>query len=351
MKYSEAILKALRKKLSTDKSVICYGLGVTDPKGVFGTTIDLHKEFGGERVFDMPTSENAMTGIGIGAAIMGNKVVMTHQRLDFFLLGLDQLVNAASKMHYMYGGELECPITIRLIIGRGWGQGPTHSQNLHAWFSHIPGLKVVMPTFPNDAYNLLIKSIDDPNPVIYLEHRWLHNTSTLLASNTDSNEINIGESRIVNEGSDYTIISSSYLTIEALKAASYLKEKHGLNIEVIDLISLKPIDFRTITASVKKTRRLCVIDSGFSTCSIASEIISHVAENHHGLLTKGPIKLAMPDCPEPTSFGLTKDFYIRAKDIAIAILDSLNLNSKLVGSELPEPTPHDVPGNYFNGPF
>ena len=125
----------------------------------------------------MPTSENAMTGVGIGAAIMGIKVLMTHQRLDFFLLALDQLVNGAAKMHYMYGGELKCPLTIRLIIGRGWGQGPTHSQSLQAWFAHIPGLKVLMPTFPHDAKLLLSKAIDDPNPVVFREHRWLHNTT------------------------------------------------------------------------------------------------------------------------------------------------------------------------------
>ena len=172
-----------------------------------------------------------------------------------------------------------------------------------------------------------------------------------MTSKTHNDKLDIGEARIINEGSDYTVVSSSYLTIEALKAASYLKEKHSLNIEIIDLISLKPIDFNRIISSVKKTRKLCVVDSGFNTCSIASEIISHIAEHYHGLLIKSPIKLAMPDCPEPTSFGLTKDFYIRAKDIAIAILDSLDLNSELVGSELPEPTPHDVPGNYFNGPF
>ena len=243
MKYSEAILKALRKKLASDSSVICYGLGVTDPKGVFGTTLDLHKEFGNERVFDTPTSENAMTGIGIGAAIMGHKVIMTHQRVDFFLLGLDQLINAASKMHYMFGGQLECPITIRLIIGRGWGQGPTHSQNLQSWFSHIPGLKVVMPTFPCDAYNLLIESINDPNPVIFLEHRWLHNTSTLLPTSAQTQDIKIGEARLLGQGKDYTIISSSYLTIEALKAANYLNDQFNLTIDIIDLATIKPIEY------------------------------------------------------------------------------------------------------------
>ena len=173
--FAEAINEALTYSLIKDKNLICYGLGVTDPKGVFGTTLNLHKKFGNERVFDVPTSENALTGVSIGAALNGVRSVVTHQRLDFFLLAMDQLVNAAAKWHYMFGSQISVPITIRLIIGRGWGQGPTHSQNLQAWFNHIPGLKIVMPTHPEDAKNLLVESIFDPNPVIFLEHRWLHN--------------------------------------------------------------------------------------------------------------------------------------------------------------------------------
>ena len=141
--YAAAINDAMHVAMRVDESVICYGLGVTDPKGVFGTTIGLEQSFGSARVFDVPTSENALLGIAVGASLAGLKPVVTHQRLDFFLLALDQLVNAAAKWHYMFGGTTSVPITIRLIIGRGWGQGPTHSQNLHAWFSHIPGLKKI----------------------------------------------------------------------------------------------------------------------------------------------------------------------------------------------------------------
>ncbi len=150
-KYSEAINEALSTAMEMDKSVICYGLGVPDPKGVFGTTLRLQEKFGDKRVFDMPTSENAMTGVAVGASLNGIRPVMIHQRLDFFLLAMDQLVNNAAKWHYMFGEKSSVPITIRLIIGRGWGQGPTHSQNLQAIFSHIPGLKVVMPTTASDA--------------------------------------------------------------------------------------------------------------------------------------------------------------------------------------------------------
>ena len=152
--FATAINEAIHQAMEIDESVICYGLGVTDPKTVFGTTANLEKRFGSERVFDMPTSENAMTGVAIGAALNGVKSVMTHQRIDFFLLAMDQLVNSAAKWHYMFGSQNSISITIRLIIGRGWGQGPTHSQNLQAWFAHIPGLKVVMPTTPEDAKGL-----------------------------------------------------------------------------------------------------------------------------------------------------------------------------------------------------
>lgn len=348
--YAQAISEALEISLERDEELICFGLGVTDPKGVFNTTLGLHKKFGTERVFDMPTSENAMTGVGVGAAIMGHKVVMTHQRLDFFLLAMDQLVNSAAKAHYVYGGLLKCPITIRLIIGRGWGQGPTHSQSLQSWFAHIPGLKVVMPTFAIDAFEILKESIEDPNPVIFLEHRWLHNTRTpsMIKKNK---KMRIGSSRVCCEGSHFTLVSNSYLTLEALKCARYLKNKYGLKIEVIDLISISPIDYQTIETSVAKTKNLCVVDGGAYTCSIAAEIISYITENNFKHLDNAPIRITMPDCPEPTSYGLTKGFYIRAADIAGAILKSLKLDWKVAFNDLPEPDPHDVPGDWFNGPF
>ena len=167
----------------------------------------------------MPTSENAMTGISIGASLNKIKSVVTHQRLDFFLLAMDQLVNSAAKYHYMYGSQISVPITIRLIIGRGWGQGPTHSQNLQAWFAHIPGLKVVMPSTPDDAKSLLLSSIFDPNPVIFLEHRWLHN---LMGEVSDEIKIEkIGKSKVIRKGSDITVVSMSYMTIETIHAAIF----------------------------------------------------------------------------------------------------------------------------------
>ena len=172
--YSQAINEAMFIAMRESNKVVTFGLGVPDPKGVFGTTLGLQEEFGNKRVLDMPTSENSMTGIGIGLSLSGYRPVMVHQRVDFFLLALDQLINNAAKWDFMFGGGQPVPITIRLIVGHGWGQGPTHSQNLQAMFSHIPGIKVVMPTSAYDAKGLLLESIFDDSPTIFLEHRWLH---------------------------------------------------------------------------------------------------------------------------------------------------------------------------------
>ena len=346
--FATAINEGIAKAMDLDDSVICYGLGVTDPKAVFGTTASLEKRFGVARVFDMPTSENAMTGVAIGAALNGIKSVMTHQRVDFFLLALDQLVNSAAKWHYMFGGQNSVPITIRLIIGRGWGQGPTHSQNLQAWFAHIPGLKVVMPTTPEDAKGLLISSILDPNPVVFLEHRWLHNA---IGEVPDGDfRLPLGKAKVMREGGDITIVSMSYMTIEALHAADYL-EKQGVSCEVVDLRTIKPLDWETVFASVVKTGRLIALDSGFTTGSVAGEIVARVAMEKFTALHVPPARLAMPDVPEPTSTALTKGFYVRAADIAIKALSMMGKSFDSVHAELPEQVPHDVPGDWFKGPF
>jgi len=346
--FSIAINEAIHQAMEIDESVICFGLGVTDPKAVFGTTANLEKRFGSARVFDIPTSENAITGVGIGAALNGIKSVMTHQRVDFFLLAMDQLVNSAAKWHYMFGSQTPIPITIRLIIGRGWGQGPTHSQNLQAWFAHIPGLKVVMPTSPEDAKGLLISSIFDPNPVVFLEHRWLHNSIGEVPAGDF--RIPLGKAKIIRRGTDVTIVSMSYMTIEALYAADYL-EKQGIFCEVIDLRTIKPLDWDTVIHSVSKTGRLLALDSGFTTGSVAGEIIARVSIEAFDKLKARPARLAMPDVPEPTSPALTKGFHVRAADIAKQVMIIVGKDFVLARDSLLEPVPHDIPGEWFKGPF
>ena len=345
--FVEAINEALIIAMKKDKKVICYGLGIDDPKRIFGTTKNLKEKFGSKRVFDTPTSENAMTGLAIGAGLNGYKSVMVHQRLDFFLLAMDQLVNGAAKWHYMFGGQKNVPITIRLIVGRGWGQGPTHSQSLHSWFAHIPGLKVVMPTSPEDAKGLLLSSIFDKNPVIFIEHRWLHN----LVGDVPNKDyrIPIGTSKIINSGRDLTIVSMSYMTVEAIIAVKALKTI-GVSCDIIDLRSISPIDYKLIYKSVKKTGKLIVLDIGNSNVSIASEIVSNVSINLFSYLKKPPQILGLPNVPVPTSFNLTKDFYPDAKNIAKIAIKILKLN-KSIDKLFPKSKLHDIPGDWFKGPF
>ena len=347
MTYAEAINLAMHQAMEMDESVICYGLGVDDPRRIFGTTLGLKEKFGA-RVFDTPTAENAMTGIGVGAAIAGLKPVMVHQRLDFFLLAMDQLVNSAAKWHYMFDGQSSVPITIRLILGRGWGQGPTHSQSLHAWFAHIPGLKVVMPTSPNDAKSLLLESILDPNPVVFLEHRWLHHQIGEVEQESDIGQ-SIGQAKVVQDGTDVTVVAMSYQVIEASHSINVLAN-NGINAELIDLRSIKPLDLQTIYNSVRKTGRLLVLDTGNEVCSVGSEIIASVTRHCFSELKSAPVLMAMPDMPEPTSYGLTKGFYHDAKSIAEQI--ALLLEKKqLQFPELVKNGHHDVPGDWFTGPF
>lgn len=346
--FREGIRMAIRDAMATDPSVICVGLGVTDPGAVFGTTAGLLQEFGSDRVFDGPTSENAMAGVGVGAAIAGLRPVMSHQRLDFFLLAMDQLVNSAAKWHYMFGGHVTVPLTIRLVIGRGWGQGPTHSQNYQAWFAHVPGLKVVVPTFSRDAYGLLRASIEDPNPVLFLEHRWLHNATGALASDALSGQLS--RARICREGSDTTICASGLLTLEAIKAADWLAE-HGVSCDVIDLRTLNPIDWETIFTSVAKTGRLVAVDSAAITGSVAGEIVARITTGAFSDLRTAPIRVAQPDIPEPTSFGLTEGFHVTARTIAEAALASMGRPVPQDVMALDASSPHDVPGPWFSGPF
>jgi pyruvate dehydrogenase E1 component beta subunit len=348
LSYGSAINEALSQAMERDPSVIHYGLGVDDPKGVFGTTLGLAKKFGPERVFDMPTAENGMTGVAIGAALGGVRPVMVHQRLDFFLLALDQLVNNAAKWHYMFGDAASVPLTIRLIIGRGWGQGPTHSQSLHSWFAHVPGLKVVMPTTPYDAKGLLLSCIADPNPTLFLEHRWLHGAEGFVPE--EYYEIPIGEASVVRPGTDITIVSMAYQTIEALHALEAL-EKQGVSAELIDLRSVSPVDWKTVFASVEKTGRLLALDIASETCSLGSEIISKVARECFSKLKCPPALMALPDYPSPTSFALTKEFYAGADRIAERVGKMLGRNLESCVSELRREGPHDVPGMWFKGPF
>ena len=348
LSYTMALREAMQEALRRDPSVFIYGLGVPDPKAIFGSTLGLQEEFGSDRVFDMPTAENGMTGVGVGAALTGSRPVLISQRLDFYLLAMDQLVNNAAKWHYMFGGAARVPLTVRLILGRGWGQGPTHSQSLQSWFAHIPGLKVVMPALPDDAYGLMLASILDDNPVVFLDHRWLHNTQMEVPDELPS--IPLGRARVLREGSDCTVVSMSLMSVEAIRAAEFLS-KHGVNAEVIDLRSVAPIDWETIFASVVKTGRLVVCDTSHLTCSVSAEIVARVVESCFQNLLAPPKRVALPDVPTPTSSALTQDYYPGAEEIVAAVAEVTATSIDLSSLMRQRSGPHDVPGDWFTGPF
>ena len=347
--YAEALREAIEISMANDSRVFIIGEGVPDPKHIFGTTQGLKEKFGNDRVMDMPVSENGLTGICIGAAISGMRPILTHQRMDFSLLSVEQIINNAAKWYFMFGGQVSVPLVIRMMIGRGWGQGAQHSQSLQALFAHIPGLKVIMPATAHDAKGLLTSAIEDNNPVISLEHRWLFNLQDEVPILKYT--IPIGKGNILHKGTDITIVATSYSAIESLTVALAL-EKKGIEVEVVDLRSLRPLDEKLIIRSVAKTGRLLVVDTGWTMYGITGEIISKVVEKIFDKLKVPPKRLALPDIPIPSAPNLTKGFYPDKYDIAATVLRMLGKSTSKVSQLFPfSTTPHDVPDMTFKGPF
>ncbi len=339
--YGRSIYEALDYCLNKEKKIILMGLGVNDPKGVFNTTTNLFKKYK-NKVFDMPVAENGFTGIGLGLAIMKYKVVITHQRVEFSLLSFEQIVNQIAKWFFMSSGKVNVPIVIRLIIGKGWGQGPQHSQSLESIFAHIPGLKVVAPSNAFDAKGMMISAIQDPNPVIFFEHRWLHEIKGVIPKKIFKSNLN--KANIIKKGNDITIVSYSYSVIEMIKANKFL-EKLKIKAELIDLRSLKPIDIKTILKSVKKTKKILVVDNGMTTCGISAEIISLIVEN----LGKKIVckRIGVKNSPIPSSRFVAEGFYPEHDIIFKEVLKILKIKNKLKLKKLFT----DVPDKQFRGPF
>ena len=271
LSFGAAIREALDDGLAKYPEMLIIGEGVPDPKTIFATTQGLREKYGAERVLDMPLAENAMTGVCIGAALAGMRPVLVHQRIDFALLSVDQLVNNAAKWRYMFNGDQQVPIVIRVIIGRGWGQGPQHSQSLQALFAGVPGLKVLMPTTAGDAYHFMLAAIADNNPVLFIEHRWLHHIQGEVDKNRSPE--NLAGAAILRSGSDISIAAFSHMNIEALKAATVLAE-FGIEAEVVDMRCLTPLDVAAVQKSVAKTGGLLVADCAPEMASIGHMLIS-----------------------------------------------------------------------------
>ncbi len=341
LKYHQAISEGTVQAMERDANVFCAGIAVDYPSGIFGTTAEALERFGKQRVFDTPAMENAFTGICIGAAAMGKRPIMVHPRNDFMFLAFDQLINLAAKWRYMYGGNAgNVPVVVRAVIGKGWGQGATHSQSLQAPLAHFPGLTVLMPATPRDAKGLLLSACRHDGPVVILEHRALYGVEGEVPEAPV--ETPIGRAAVLREGRDVTIVATSVMVQEALGAAEEL-DRHGVAAEVVDLRTIRPLDEETVLASARKTGRVIVADTSWELCGVASEIAALCAEKAFQDL-KAPVRrLALADCPAPVSLALERAFYPQASTIARLALHVVGADPELVGEIDKEDT--------FKGPY
>lgn len=342
---AEAVNHAIAQVMRADRKVVTYGLGVNDPSKVFGTTQGLLEEFGSSRVFETPTSELALTGLGVGLAIAGHPVIHSHQRMDFALLAMDQLVNSAAKWKFMFGDQFTVPYLTRMIIGRGWGQGPTHSQNLESWLAHVPGIRVLVPATPQDL-NDSIRAIENTeDPIVVIEHRWTHAVSDEVEEGSPgalSLHPKVYSSVLPPE---ITIVTWGLATYDCLAAQRTL-EMYGVGSEVVQLRELSSDSFDSIGQSLAKCRNLLVVSNSWGIASFADSVTAQFANNPpEGLLIK-TATVSYPNQPEPTSLNQLTAFHVSDWRI-------VNLALDLLGSpeRAPERPPIDQPHGYDFGPF
>lgn len=329
--YREALNEAMIQEMQRDKNVFVYGLDVSDHKRIFGSTEGLVEKFGKDRCFMTPLSEDAMAGVGLGAAINGLRPIHVHVRVDFLLLAMNQIANMISNARYMSGGKLKVPLVIRAIVGRGWGQSAQHSKSMHSVFAHIPGLKVVLPTTPKDAKGLLISAIRDDNPVVFIEHRWLYFTKGEVPK--ESKAIPIGKSNILRKGKDITIVATSWMNVEAVKAAEIM-EKHSISVEVVDPRTISPLDDKPIIDSVKRTGHCIVADNDWLHCGFSGEMAARISKACFNDLKTPVERIGFAESPCPTTRPLENQFYPNAINIIREIEKILKLEkSDLSGEE------------------
>jgi len=322
--YGEAIREAHAQLLARDSRVFLTGQGLRSPWYAGGSLDHLDRDFGSDRILDSPVSENSVTGMAIGAALAGMRPIVFHPRMDFMLLAADPLINQAANWSYLFNGRAGVPLVIRGVINRGGSQGAQHSQALHAMFMHIPGLKLVMPATPADAKGLLIAAVEDPNPGVYIDDRWLYAETGLVPEGMAATPI--GKARVTRRGSDVTIIAISWMALQALKAAAELASD-GIDAEVIDLRSLKPWDCDAVLESVRKTGATVVADGGWRTAGASAEIAATISEEAFHDLREPVSRVALPDVPAPVSQVEEAAYYPGATDIARTARSITKLNA------------------------
>jgi len=314
--FAQAIREGLQQALRLSEDVFVFGQVVDNKSGIFQTTTGLQQEFSPKRVFDTPVAEGAMTGVALGAALAGMRPVLVHQRLDFMLFSIDQIVNWGALWRYKANGKSGVPFTIRAVVGKGWGQGPQHSKSLQAWFAHVPGLRVAMPSTAFDAKGLLLESIFGADPTLYIEGRPLFSMKDSVPE--EPYRVPFGKARVRRTGRDATIIALGYMVPMALKAADSLASE-GVDVEVIDLRTVAPLDEAAVLQSVEKTGRLVVADTAWQSFGVSAEVVARVAEKAFYHLKAPVARVALPDGHAPTSSALEELFYPKESDIRDAV--------------------------------
>ncbi len=314
IKYTEAIKEATDQMMEIDPLVFVLGLGVSYKNGADGTTAGLKAKYP-ERILDVPVSEAGVTGMAVGSAINGLHPIVHHGRVEFALLASDSIFTQSAKWNYMFGGGNPVPIVFRINIGRQWGNGPQHTQALYSLFGNVPGLKVVIPSTPRMAKGLLVSALKDKNPVVMLEPRWLFNIKQDVPTEIFGEPLD--KARVVKTGKDLTIVAYGDGLFSARGALGLLGGV--VDVELIDLVSLNQIDYKTIFKSVKKTGRLLTVDTTNEAFNVGSEIISKVAQNKFIKLKNNAVSLSCPNVPCPTGTSLTEGYYPTKVDIANAV--------------------------------
>lgn len=323
MKYVEAIRQAIHDSMVENSEMVILGQGVWSPFYVGSSMDGIEAKFGRERVIDTPVSENAVTGMGFGLATKGTSSLIIHPRMDFMILAMDPIVNAAAKWRYSLSFKAELPMTVRAIINRGGEQGAQHSQALHSWFAHIPGLRVVMPSSPKDAYFLLRQCIQSPDPAIYIEDRWSYEIEEDFNTKESFGRLDNEGPKIIQEGEKLTLVGIGH-SVNICKEA--LKTFPLGEIELIDLRIVNPLRTEIISESVDKTGKLVVVDGGWKASGLASEVVACVSESVKNKMKSNPIRCTLPFAPAPTSALLEKNYYLSAEHLR-------NQLSKVLGAD------------------
>ena len=347
LSYADALLETMDGALAAHPNTFIMGQGVDDFKGIFGSTTGLADKYGAKRVFDVPLMEEGMTGIAIGASLVGDYPITTHIRADFAFLAMNQIINLASKYRYMFGGIMSCPMLIRVVVGRSWGQGAQHSQSPQATFAHYPGLTVVMPATSQAIVDMYPQIINrHPGPVVSIEHRLLYNLDFSVSASAKPIPLT---SYVAREGRDVTVVATSVMVLEAMRAAQYVSDKAGIEVEIIDLNSISHPDWDLVANSVRKTGKLVIADTSWLEYGVAAEVCRQLMLRDPTILRRPPTMLGMAAAPCPTAKSLEDIYYPSQHETVDAILTQVRGANH--GIELPVERSMTEGYKRFRGPF